>query len=222
MARVGIVRYMAETPPPFTPMAPQAPKQGMNPLVWILLAMGAACCVCIIAGVVMTVGTVNQVGSFAGCPMTMGMLNNSLKEYVKENGVFPKAETWQTDVEPYYTKQYAEFKSKMEEAGPFETVFRISPPGEALVCYEGNKAKTGIVYNSEIAGKKLEDFEDIDKEVTLFEGDSVELNAHGVYSIREGKSEQEIFGQVRDYYSWEYGDNFETDGSSSGFKIETN
>lgn len=209
---------MAETPPPFNPAGPPTAKKSVNPIIWILVALAASCFVCIILGVVMFFSGIKQVGAYAGCPLTMGVANKAIRDYVKDHGTFPSAETWQTDTQEAYTKEYEKMKSEMKDAGLFKDIISLPAPGEQFVCFDG-KVKTGICYNSDLAGKKPSDFKDVSNEICLFEADSVAINNHGPYEKVTKKSDQQIFGQERKYYTWPYGQDINS--KESGVTIST-
>lgn len=199
---------MAETPPPFQPQYQQR-KSGINPIVWILIALAASCLVCVIAGGVAVMSGVKEMSKVGGCPVTMGFLNESLKDYVKEKGVFPKAEKWESDLKPYYEKRYGEFTKEMEEAQWVGEFLKAVPPGEPMVCSEGTPS-TGIAYNKEFAGKKPADFTDIDNEVSFFEVEGVKANNSGVPGKEDEKSSEKVFGKERPRWKYTYGNEMKT------------
>ena len=103
--------------------------------------------------------------------------------------------------------------------------FKPLKPGDELVCYEGPNSKTGIYYNSAIAGKTPEELENSDNAITFFEDDGVSTNAAGDFEDRTRDSEQKVFGETRQYYEVEYGSgvkNFDFDSSGSEVQVEFN
>ena len=208
---------MNETPPPFEPGGNYAPrnKNSANPIIWILVAIGAACCICIIAGAFMMKGVVSEGMSIAKCPIGMELYQQSITAYVKEKGVFPPAQNWQDEIAPYFEIEFKDFQEKTDEAKSMGEMFDIPKADEVLVCYETRgQAITGIYYNTDLAGKKPTDFPDVDKEILLFESDGAVRNGNVPFNDRKTDAKVTVFGQDRKHYKMTYGGDLDSGGSS--------
>lgn len=217
---------MAETPPPFNPNTGQPRKTGTNPLIWVLVALAAFCCICSVGGYFTINSGIKEVQKESKCFMTLGLAQASIKEYVEENGVFPSAENWQEEISPYYNKSKDETTEGIDEApGPMKGLVEgfldfqdISKP---LSCHEGNPV-TGIAYNSNLAGKTTEDFAEgeLDKTVVVFENDTVNLNNSSPYREKQENPQIKVFNESREYYKITWDDDMNFENSNASFTID--
>jgi hypothetical protein len=92
--------------------------------------------------------------------MAYQMMPSAIEQYAKEHdGKLPMADKWNDTVRPYYSK----ITKNRKELGPMKIMDANSEWG----CQEAS-GKTGMVFNSEVAGKKLDDIAD-KSTVLLFE-----------------------------------------------------
>lgn len=208
---------MAETPPPFNPQPQYGQKKSTNPIIWILVALGGFCLVCVISSGVALISGVKELSNVGQCPINMGVANSAIKEYVAEKGMFPKAETWQDDIKPYYEAKYAKFSAELKDAGPMKDFLGVTEPGKPLPCSKGSVV-TGIHFNQNLSGKKTSEFKEIGKEITLFEGEGIVYNAHGVPFEGEQNSSETAFGKPRPKWKMSYDDDIESTEGEVKFK----
>ncbi len=210
---------MAETPPPFNPQMDYGKKKSSNPIIWILVALAAFCMVCLISSGVALFSGMKELSTVGQCPINMGIANSAIKDYVNEKGMFPKAETWQEDIRPYYEKKYSKYAEEMKDAGPMKDFLGVVEPGKPLPCSNG-KEITGIFYNKNLSGKKKADFKDIGNEVTLFEAPGVIYNANGVPFEGKQNSKETAFGKPRPMWKMTFDEDIESSGGE--IKFSTN
>lgn len=147
-----------ETPPAYAP--PKKSNTGL--IIGLVLGGIAICCV----GGVALLGFFgfrffkDTLAPMAECVMNYSVVEKAMEEYQKEHdGKLPSAAGWQDELTPYVTKALATMK---KEAGPFKL---MDPNGEWGCTGE---TKTGMAFNTEAAGKKMEEVRSKDL-VTVFE-----------------------------------------------------
>lgn len=183
---------MSYTPPPYAP-----PKKGTNPLVWVFVALGAFCCIAVIGFGAMTATVAGQVGNVMPCMMTMSLTQNSILAYEKENGKFPAADSWQDDISEIYNKRASQITSEVKDAPlGMDKMMKPRDINGELLCNDQNP-KTYLVYNSEIAGKKLADLKDASNTVLFFETTKGGKNVSSPYVKQEPKDSPKMMGQPR-------------------------
>ena len=173
------------------------------------MALVAFCCIAIIMTGIAGYTGVKAVGNIATCPVTMGLAGSSLKEYAKETGSFPSAETWQEDIASYYNKRADKIRGEMEDAGPFKSIIQVQDIANALTCNKQNPT-TGIYFNAELAGKKWEDYKDKTDMVLLFEDKGSDKNGARVFKKRTGDSDATVFGEKRPWFEFTLGEEFDS------------
>lgn len=188
---------MTYTPPPYG----EAPrKKGTNPLVWIFVALGAFCCIAIIAFVGMGAAVFNQGKDMFPCIFTISTLNKSMKEYVQDKGKFPDADKWQSELAPYYNKSSKSFKDEMKDApGPLKGMGDVADISMPVACNTSG-TKTFISYNSEIAGKEMKDITDKDDTAMFYEDLVEKINASAPFKPKDFKDSPRMMGQPRGWY----------------------
>lgn len=147
-----------ETPPAYAP--PKKSNTGL--IIGLVLGGIAICCV----GGVALLGFFgfrffkDTLAPMAECVMNYSVVEKAMDEYQKEHdGKLPAAAAWQTELTPYVTKALGNMK---KDAGPFKL---MDPNGEWGCTGE---TKTGMAFNTEAAGKKMEEVRSKDI-VTVFE-----------------------------------------------------
>lgn len=206
---------MSETPPPY--YRPQAQKKSNSNtiLIIVLICVVVIPCVGLLALGAMGYSFFKNVGGpMVGCMITFDTANKAVSNYVTEKGAYPKAETWQDEVQPYYAKILEAKKDEM-------AMFSPAKPEGVWTC-KGGEPQTGIAFNSELSGKKPADIKDKLSKVVIFEVADPKRNAHAVYERKSKETSPKFMGNPR---GWMYvtidGDvqGFEG-GSNSGFRME--
>lgn len=189
---------MSYSPPPYG--GPTA-KKSTNPLVWVFVAIGAFCCIAIIGFGAMGYGVYNGTKDMFPCMFTSSILGQSMRDYVKEQGKFPPADKWQTEIAPYYDKAKTKFQEEMKDAPKMiKNWGDIADIHQPVGCNTQGK-KTYFVYNSEMAGKKLGDIADPDTTAMFFEDDnSPVMNAARKYEPKPFREAPRLMGSPRGWY----------------------
>ncbi len=186
-------RYNANVnvPPPFSPPQAAPPKKTNTALILgiVLACILIPCIGLIVVGAMGFNFVKNTIGPMATCAIAFEHVRNATLDYAKDhNGKLPKAETWQDDVRPYYEKT----SKNTEDLGPFEA---MKPDGD-WGCKTGN-SMTGMAFNSELSGKKVEDIKDPYSTVLIFEIESAMKNAHQPFKVRSDSSSPKLMGEPR-------------------------
>ncbi len=175
-------------------------KKGTNPLIWIFVALGAFCCIGIIAFGGMTMAVMNQTKNLMPCMFTMSTLNRSMSEYVKEKNKYPSAATWQDDLAPYYTKEKTNFADEFKDApGPFKDWGDIADINAEMECNTSGAPSTVIAFNPELSGKKPADFKDPDT-IMFFETPKTGRNVAAKPEALKFKDAPKMMGSPRGWY----------------------
>ncbi|MBS1714739.1 MAG: hypothetical protein JST30_10435 [Armatimonadetes bacterium] len=211
---------MAATPPPFqAPAPPQAPatssanKACLIAVVMVLLLCVVACAV----GAFFFKNVFNQGTATLRCAVMFKTAHDATLAYAKEHGgKFPKAETWQDDIKPYYERLVAKIDKELDSK---QLRQMMGPPaaGEPLEC-ESDGVKTGIAYNSEIADKPVASFKEPTKTVMFFETQTTGQNVHMKYFEQPKAKRPKFMDEQRDwiiFYIEGSKDPMETSSSSS-------
>ncbi len=160
-----------------------------------------------------------NLGPFVGCAMSYEAVRDGVIDYTKDHdGKLPSAETWQDDVKPYYKKVIAKNR---DEYGPFKP---IDADGE-WGCKTSESDMTGMAFNSNLSGKKIDDIKDPESTILIFEIEKAMHNAHAPYKLRSKSSSPLFFGKPRGWLEWPIrGDNkgdFDFSESNGQVKIRT-
>jgi len=177
-----------ETPPTYMP---PRPKNKTAMIVWIVIGVFFGCCILPI-GLVTGLGFwgFSKVKSFAGCMFAYQDVQRGVLKYAGEHGgKLPKAETWQDDVRESYR---ASMRPK-REMGPFE---EMAPDGD-WGCKDSNGVMSGMAFNSDLSGKKLDDIKDQVSTIMLFETEHPAKNQHEKYQPRDFANSPLMFGSHR-------------------------
>ena len=185
-------------------------KSGVSPIVWILLLVVALCLIMGVGGLVMCRSVVGQATETAGCAITGSMIQKATLAYAQEKGQLPPAATWQDEIRPYYARLHSkitkEMDTEMEGAPGFATdmVKGMIPPGpnEEWVCKTSGRL-TGLFYNKNVAGKKLDQITDKAGTPMIFEADlptdGNRKNLNMVYAPQDPKKAPKILNERRDW-----------------------
>lgn len=163
------------------------------------MAIGAFCCIAIIAVGGMTAAVMNQVKDMTPCMFTNSFLASSLEEYVKEKGKYPPADKWQSELAPYYEKSAEKMREEMKDApGMIKDWGNVASISGPMAC-QLSGTKTFISYNQEISGKATADVKD-PKTIAFFEDTVEKMNASAVYKPKNFKDSPRMMGQPRGWY----------------------
>lgn len=195
------------TPPPFS-VAPRKSKVGL----WVgLILGGAGCCFLLLLGVV---GGGAWFGLKKGMPVAMciaslSVIRDSLFDYAREHGgKLPPAASWQTAVRPYYKKNIDSQSAKGDSP------FQLMSADGVWTC--DREAKTGIAYNSDVAGKKIDKFNEGNDPVIVFEVAKPAMNAAQKYVVpKKGTGPIMFMDKRREWFSISALDQFQS-GTTQG------
>ena len=203
---------MAATPPAFNPSRQQS---GNKVWVWLLVAVGGLCLLCI-GGLFFGVKSLFNVGfKMASCMMDGELAKNAVLAYAKEHdGKLPSAETWQDDIRPNYERLYNKAIGEMDpNKMPSWVDIKIAKPGEVLECEMGSNGKTGFAFNDALGGKNISDFKDPFSTILIWETTSPAYNAHGNPDSRSATDPAlKMFGHKRKWMD------FPLEGEADPFK----
>jgi hypothetical protein len=176
-----------ETPPPYNP---PRKKSSTGLIIGLVLGGVAICCIGGIALALLAGYFGWKVGGpVAECALGFTEVQKAMHEYLNDhNGTFPKAETWQDEIRPYYVK----VRAREKDAGPF----KLWDPQGVWGCKNGSST-TGIAFNSKLSGKKLSDIEDKPITIMLFEVETARTNANEPFKPRDDKVSPTIMGEPR-------------------------
>lgn len=169
--------------PPYLP-----PQKKSNYWVWIILGGVLFCCILPIAllGGGLFWGF-NQIKGTGACVFNFQDAQKAVLLYANEHGgKLPSAATWQDDVREDFRKSMMP-KNQM---GPFE---EMSPDGD-WGCKEPNGTMTGMAFNSDLSGKKLNDIKDQVSTIMIFETEHPAKNLHEKYHSRSFETSPKIMG----------------------------
>jgi hypothetical protein len=165
---------VSATPPPF---APPTRKKNTTLIVVIVLVCLAIPCIGTIALGLMGLNVFNKaIKPAAGCAIAFTDLQRAMERYADDHdGKLPDAAKWQELIKTYYFEQ-----SSRRDAGPFDVKLAKQGPWGCDTDGDG-KLNTGIAFNSQLAGKKLDEIKDPYSTVLLFEIEEPALNASMPY-----------------------------------------
>lgn len=175
-------------PPPYQPPMPRKNNNTVLIIVIILVVLVPCIGLIVLAAAGVSFFT-KQIGPMAGCMITLESGRNAVEKYAAEKGTYPKAATWQDDIQKYYE---AEVSKASEEMGPFKP----SKGDEAWSCKFGEPT-TGIAYNSDLSGKKPADIKDKGATIMFFEIDTPKRNAASPYKSRPSNESPKFMGENR-------------------------
>lgn len=180
-----------ESPPQFAPPAP-APKRS-NALLIIVLVLLGVCALCCIGFFVIGYGFFNKVKGFASCTTHYVFVRQAMSDYAKDHGnKLPDAKTWQDDIAPYYGREKS--GNKVNGGGFFD----FGDPNKDLGCAaEDGSPATGMAFNSELAGKTVDEAKKMPGQILIFEVSDTGRNLSRPYKAQTGDSPGKIMGKPR-------------------------
>ncbi|HMS54513.1 MAG TPA: hypothetical protein PKA27_03860 [Fimbriimonadaceae bacterium] len=198
---------MAGSPPPF--YGPQ-PKTNSSSKTLILVIIGVIVLTCIGGIVVAMFGASRLFNNFKPaitCGLAFSHVRLALKDYAAENnGMLPKAESWQDDVRPYLIKVQ---QKKQDEVKMFGKMDPNGPWG----CTGDEGKKTGMAYNLEVAGKKLDSLGP--DTILVFEVPEAKPNFAEKYTSRPKTGSPKVMGEERGWVKMPV-----ADGKDGDFQIK--
>jgi hypothetical protein len=152
-----------------------------------------------------------EVGS--SCITTSDMLQASLVAYVRQNGRFPDSGTWLSDIRPYYQRVYEAFERDFEAEGKWYLQLQPVKPGDPPVC-DFLEGRSHLTYNSELAGRSLEQIENPAETVLLFETEEPSENFALAYEPQPEDQAPRVMRVTREWFI-EYVQEEELEGAFS-------
>lgn len=179
-----------QSPPPFHGSAPKKKNTGL--IIGLIIGGVLLCCIFPVVGLGgLGLWGFNKVKSVAGCAISVGDMGKALTKYLAEHdNTFPKADTWQDELRPYYAKEWATTKKDL----PFSLV---GPEG-SWHCTDSEGPGTGFAFNSELAGKKRSEANA--NVVAIFELPEVKSNFSAPYKKLDRNSSPKVMGDHRDWF----------------------
>lgn len=176
-------------PPRFVPSAPKS-RTGL----WIGLILGGIGVCCVLPIIALVGGgfyAFNNGKGVAECVVNLTILQKTVKQYANDHdGKLPNAEKWQDQLRPYVAKR---LQRNSEKSMPFKM---LTADGE-WGCQATGSSSTGIAFNSDFDGKKVQEVKDAMAAIVLFEIEKPRANAHEKYAPRDFKLSPKIFGTNR-------------------------
>lgn len=199
---------MSHVPPPFTGAEGARPKNNTGLIIMIVLAV-------LVGGCILAVGMTaffglkawDQVKPIVGCSVAFESVHESLKDYARDHdGKLPPAATWQDELRPYVKASISKLQKEAEGMGD---MFKTMDPDGAWGCKTGKGDEmTGMAFNTELSGKKVDDIESKSTTVIVFEIERPSPNANEPYKARDPNASPSIFGERRGWFevTWEEAD----------------
>ncbi|HRJ26696.1 MAG TPA: hypothetical protein PLO61_04185 [Fimbriimonadaceae bacterium] len=170
---------------------PQARKG--NSKLWIVLGIFAFVCCggAVVGGILMYnagKGFFGNVFSMAGCMASMQNLSSAVRDYsIKNNGMTPKAETWQKEL----AAAYKAIPTNVEKGNPI----KMPNIESEMRCQDHEGVITGIAFNKDAAGKKYSDLPS--STILFFETKKAGMNLSEPYKKLPREESPTIFGEAR-------------------------
>lgn len=140
---------------------------------------------------------VKAMGPVLGCTVELAVLHASLKDYVKEHGKYPTADSWKKELKTDFVKGVAEAKKGMTFFGSDNGITFSDPEGVWGCRVNATKIHPWMM-NEEIAGKAPAEIKGGDTTVSFFEGEGTE-NGTKPYVKRTDKTEPMVMGELREW-----------------------
>lgn len=191
-----------QAPPPYE--QPRKSNAGRNVLI-ILLVVVVPCLVMVgLAtwfGFRTFTGAMNQMGPTVNCAVAYQRVQLAILDYAKDHeGTLPPAATWQADVAEYYAKQ-TDLQSTEEMPEWIPMKFEKMDPNAPWGCKLTDTETTALVYNADVAGKKIADLTNPGSTVLIFEA-PVEPAMNLAMPFKEQPADERpvmIMGEKRDW-----------------------
>jgi len=174
--------------------APPSPKRRNTTLIVVLILLGVILLLCAgCAGFVFYF--LKKSGSFIGCITHYQLALQATKSYANgHDGKLPDAAKWQDEIAPYYQTKGKTSNSIIDFGNADGNLGCAGGPGGPA---------TGMAFNSELSGKKLNAVINEQTPIIFFEVPLKDpnkfKNLHEPFKMLLGKSPQTIMGQPRDW-----------------------
>lgn len=163
---------------------------------WLLLTLGALALMCLCCGGGVFYCSRNAM-PMAGCLITYSLAEKAVADYAREHdGKLPPAANWQSELAPYFKKHAAE--ADTPKGNPFVNI-EIADIEKPLGCYDGDRATSGMAYNTDVAGKKLDEIKDR-KTPIFFEVPTAKMDQSFKYAEQDVAKAPTMFGQSRGWF----------------------
>jgi hypothetical protein len=208
-------------PPAFNPTRQQS---GNKLWLWLLLIVVAFCVLCIVGIFFMVRAGMNLGKGMMSCALNADLARTAVVAYTMEHGQMPQAATWQDDIAPNYQRLYDKLHAEegFKEMKDFMGI-TVAAPGEVLECEFSGGNKTGFAYNSEFAGKTLDEMKMDTRATVIWETLNPTLNANGSPKDRpENHDALKVMGDKRTWIDFPFegkGDMFESGDADFEFDL---
>lgn len=181
---------MGQTPPPYYGAAPK--KTNTTTVVLIVLGVCAVCCVLAVVGLGGAAWFgFSKVKGMAACAMGFEEAREAMRAYAQDHkGMLPPAKSWQDDIQPYFARVAEKNADGRKFIGAWE------PSGE-WACVNDNAPKTGIAFNSELAGKKVNDIKNKGTTILLFETEQPGKNVSMPFEEKSDENSPKMMNKPR-------------------------
>jgi hypothetical protein len=186
---------MAGEPPPYG--VPR--KKNTTTVVLVILGLCAACC---IIGVIVFAGAgffaFKKMRNTIGCALGFTEAGLAMKDYAKaHDNKLPPADTWQDAIRPYYAKRI-EADLKKDGSNVFGS---FDPEGQWVCKDESGSGQTGIAFNTDLAGKSLDDIQNKSTTIVLFEVPKTGSNLNMPYTELSDSTSPRTFNTPRGWFT---------------------
>lgn len=142
-----------------------------------------------------------QVSSTASCMAMFNITHDAAIAYSLEHGgKLPPAESWQSDIKPYYDRLHTKMSKEFEEAAALKGFLPPKSDSELSCQWEGKS--TGLTYNSDVAGKIVSSISNPTTTVMFFESESRGMNQFAPYKSPPKSRAPKMMYNERDWIIW--------------------
>ena len=173
-------------------------KSSTTTVIFVILGICAVCC---IGAVLLVVGgswfALKKVKGLTACVVGFTEAGQAMQDYADAHqGKLPNAATWQTDITPYFKKRYDE---DQQQGAKF---FGSFDPGGNWVCKDDSGGNdTGIAFNSDLSGEKLDDIKNKGTTIVLFEVPKTGRNLNEAYVELSKSSSPKVMNKPRGWFT---------------------
>ena len=144
---------------------------------------------------------IGQVSTTASCMAMFNMAHDATVAYSMEHGgKLPPADSWQKDIKPYYDRLNKKMAAEFEDAEMLKGFLPPSADGDLVCTWEGKK--TGISYNSEVAGKVMTSIQNPTTTVMFSETETHGFSQSGPYKAPPTSRAPKMMYNERDWIVW--------------------
>jgi hypothetical protein len=195
---------------------PRRPKNNTGLIIGVIALILVGMCVLAIASVSwFGFQAARSVGPIAACATTYEALHDALQAYTREHdGKLPSAANWQAEMKPYLVKSLEATQKEFEGADKFLKMKFMDPDGE-WGCYLDDKGTmSGIAFNADLSGKKVDEIASKATTPIFFEIEKPAANAAMTYKDQDPAKSPTIFGEKRGWFvvTWEDVDSIGSEG----------